>query len=245
MKQQLPRLLGRGSSLEGDPMKALCKKALHACALSTILLLTVTANADMSGLPSALQTNGCGSTFSSKWVPDKLADCDFRAACDEHDRCYGKCLEGGVLAGTERCLDPQNVKDTRRLQCDKNLQEDIKKHNNGSCKGWAWLYGSVVKMAGGGSFNGMEPALVRSVIETSNSPEVAYARIKEIERIARSGLVDKKSLAIDPSGEITFETLKPTMETPGIKDTKFVIPKDMKGISLDKRSISTGGQSNR
>lgn len=230
--------------LRGSPERTV-QKVLCACVLSAILLPIAMAYADKSGLPPALQTNGCGSTFSSKWVPDKLGNCDFKAACDEHDRCYGKCLKGGVLTGTERCLDPQKVKDTRRLQCDKNLQEDIKKNNNGSCEGWAWFYGFVVKKAGGGSFNGMEPAVVRAVIETSNSPEVAYARIKEIERIARSGLVDKKSLAIDPSGEITFETLKPTMETPGIKDTKFVIPKDMKGISLDKRSVSTGGQSSR
>lgn len=85
-------------------------------------------------------------------------------------------------------------------------------------------------MGGGGSFNGMEAQLIRKAIETSDSPEMAGARLDEIARIGQSGFVDKKSLSITEAGAITFETLKPTSNRPGVNQSKFVIPKDVTSL---------------
>jgi hypothetical protein len=86
---------------------------------------------NQSILPPALQTNGCGSTFSSRFVRDSIADCDFKNACKKHDVCYGKCLDGGELSRTARCNDPKNVKESRREQCDQALEADIIEDNKG------------------------------------------------------------------------------------------------------------------
>ena len=73
---------------------------LRAAVLLLLLLQCTSARADDAKKNAELlksQPNGCGSGWSVYLVLDSipLAHCTFRAACDGHDDCYGKC-EGRV-----------------------------------------------------------------------------------------------------------------------------------------------------
>jgi hypothetical protein len=57
--------------------------------------------------------NGCGPEggWLSKVIPDSYGDANFKPACDEHDRCYGKCK-------------------SNRDVCDRNLRRDMERACN-------------------------------------------------------------------------------------------------------------------
>lgn len=112
--------------------------------------------------PPALLTNGCGSGTFAFLVPNKtkfVARCEFENACNAHDICYAKCLEGGALEGNSTC-NIQDDKRRRRQVCDVSLQTDIINGNPGKqvCSMYASVYRFAVQLAGENYFKGLAGA---------------------------------------------------------------------------------------
>lgn len=106
------------------------------------------------------EKNGCGTKgIQGILVPDStfFTKCQFHQACDTHDLCYGRCLEGGDLFGKEICGDPI-AKESRRNTCDTNFFNDIVEDNNerSICKFYGKVYRLAVVKLGKGNFNGKE-----------------------------------------------------------------------------------------
>ncbi len=156
-------------------------------------------------VPPALQTNGCGSDISAVFVPDAIGECTFKEACEQHDLCYGKCLEGGSIFGTPACNDSREAKEARRLQCDDDFAKHITTINEGKCDRWAGVYRKAVRLAGAGSFNGMEATEIRRIIKSSESPEIAQARLDKIATLQQDPAVDKSTIRLNPHGDIGFD----------------------------------------
>jgi hypothetical protein len=135
--------------------------------------------------PDAAEPNGCGSGWSTFVVPDRIAllNCDMKASCDEHDRCYSicdksivgqceyrRCRKGGDLLGKDVCREDEKyvklIEDAqkRRAACDARLGDEIRAKNpdKWGCKAVAVVYRYAVKQWGDGSFAGFgttsEPA---------------------------------------------------------------------------------------
>lgn len=126
--------------------------------LAVVLLATMSTAWAEPTLPG-LVTNGCGSGRFSFLVPDHtiISKCDFLEACNHHDLCYGKCLEGGRMAGNSSC-DVSNEKTRRRAVCDISLQQDIIKANPNKplCSMYASLYRFAVQKMGEEYFHGVQ-----------------------------------------------------------------------------------------
>ena len=115
-------------------------------------------HAQPSGLALAERTNGCGTTgISGVIVPNAtfLSQCTFKTACDRHDRCYGRCLSGGDLAGQATCNDAPARKARRRV-CDIALQTDIRfdNANRPICGMYGAIYQWAVEKFGDEAFRG-------------------------------------------------------------------------------------------
>jgi hypothetical protein len=122
--------------------------------------------------------NGCGSSLSHYVVPDRLAGCELKGACDAHDICYARCITptqiandgacfyrtceaGGSNAATSACsamkLDEMmQAREERKLKCDKKLFGDIKDNNQQRmvCRAIGRTYEVAVLVLGSGSFMG-------------------------------------------------------------------------------------------
>ncbi len=102
--------------------------------------------------------NGCGTERFGWLVPDStlLSKCVFKNACNNHDICYGKCLEGGDLFGKQTCNNNSERKQ-RRHSCDVMLKTDIIADNtNYICHFYASIYSWAVKTFGEENFFGIE-----------------------------------------------------------------------------------------
>jgi hypothetical protein len=133
----------------------------------------------------ASQPNGCGSGWTIYLVPDSIpvANCVFRAACDEHDGCYGKCegrvkdasapqceylrcRKGGDLHSSARCNTDARLKQlesdaqTRRRKCDVAIAAKIRQINSGKpvCQAFSYAYEYAVKRFGDPFFKGIRPS---------------------------------------------------------------------------------------
>ena len=109
--------------------------------------------------PPGLVTNGCGSGRFTFLVPNStiISKCEFLQACNNHDLCYGKCLEGGSLNGNSTC-NYSKEKTRRRTVCDMSLQQDIinDNPNNPLCSMYASLYRFAVQKMGEDYFHGIQ-----------------------------------------------------------------------------------------
>jgi hypothetical protein len=134
--------------------------------------------------------NGCGSGWSVYIVPDSipLANCTFRAACDEHDGCYGKCegrvkdrsapqcaylrcRKGGDLYASLKCKTDATLTklerdaQKRRSKCDTEIGAKIREINKGRpvCQAFAYVYEKAVREFGDPHFEGIRA--------TANAPD--------------------------------------------------------------------------
>jgi hypothetical protein len=108
-----------------------------------------------------LATNGCGSGRIAFLVPNStyFSACSFLQACNKHDVCYDRCLEGGDLFGNSMC--PVVLERTRRREvCDTSLMTDIKVQNPNKpiCSMYASLYRWAVVTFGESAFHGASEA---------------------------------------------------------------------------------------
>lgn len=133
----------------------------------------------------ASQPNGCGSGWTIYLVPDSIpvANCVFRAACDEHDGCYGKCegrvkdtsapqceylrcRKDGDLYKSDRCNTDARLKQLesdaqmRRQKCDIAIAAKIREINSGKpvCQAFSYAYEYAVKRFGDPFFKGIRPS---------------------------------------------------------------------------------------
>lgn len=134
-------------------------KILKKIKICTFLLIIMSNAYSKEKLPG-LESNGCGTEgIQGILVPNStlFTNCSFLEACNKHDTCYGKCLEGGALFGKETCND-SIAKEAGRNSCDTNFFNNIIEDNDerAVCKFYAKIYRFAVVKFGKGNFNGRE-----------------------------------------------------------------------------------------
>lgn len=173
------------------------------------------------------QTNGCGSGITEFLVPNKIANCKLKEACDRHDLCYGRCLEGGKLFGSEACNASEQEKESRKQKCDVSLYDDIVQANQGSCRGWASFYKFFVVHAGGGFFNGMTIADLEKIIDTSKTPDDALSKLEYLKVLDKADVLDFRNMQLI-DGTVSVPTLRPIPDLKTYRNGQIIIPKDFK-----------------
>jgi hypothetical protein len=149
--------------------------------------------------------NGCGAGWTVYLVPDSipLFRCTFRAACDGHDNCYGKCSgraldttapeceylrckAGGDLFNSAQCKTSIRLTklaveaQARRKTCDLGLGSAIVANNIGRpvCQAFGYAYEKAVRSFGNPNFQGLD-----NVASTLKQPKEEYeAAIREFFR---------------------------------------------------------------
>ncbi len=193
------------------------------------------------GLPCQAQdvqgpsTNGCGSGWSLPFVPNRvrLANCEFEASCNSHDRCYGQCTSGGALLGTPVCdylkcrkggqwyrtprCDEKDISlsetaaGNRRLKCDQQLGADIANSNlkKPVCEALGWVYREAVSLLGNPNFSG---------VGTDNNQQSKVEYEQEIRNFLANAtdqqLEDFSRLA--RTGKSVVDLTKPVKYKPGV-----------------------------
>jgi len=134
--------------------------------------------------------NGCGSGWNSYLVPDRIKPlrCEFKAACDRHDICYGdcenaslldkpqceyrRCKTGGDLYGQSECDGTRfaalrKAATQRKTICDKNFYTDLVNLNpdRPQCRVFTWLYPFAVKVLGESAFIGIDGSVTAAFTE--------------------------------------------------------------------------------
>jgi hypothetical protein len=105
--------------------------------------------------------NGCGPDgILGRIVPNRIRimGCELEKACNGHDICYGRCLQGGDLFGNFTCKDTEARKQ-RRAVCDDALYSSINVANVNRivCRAAASVYRSFVQAYGEAYFFGIAP----------------------------------------------------------------------------------------
>ena len=103
----------------------------------------------------------CGSSWHDWFVPDAPGGFDFTSACENHDRCYGKC--GSVKSDCDAkfksdmlkvcSLQPKTkdsvcLKRIRRGRRTRFVRHKCKRHPRKNCEFWASTYYNAVKYLG-------------------------------------------------------------------------------------------------
>lgn len=153
-------------------------------------------------MPAAARTavDQCGSGFTEVFVPEQMFGCDMAEACNAHDICYGKCSPGGSKEGSGYCKQSEFSAErvAAKQACDRQLFWDIAKTNGNKwqCRAIGGFYTAAVVMAGQGPFNGkpMSPQAMKSLIETSTTPEEATAKFNALALEAKAGHLDLSKL---------------------------------------------------
>jgi len=173
-------------------------RVMASCLLLLLSQVSIAHAEDAKANAKLLESkpNGCGSGWSVYLVPDSipLANCTFRAACDEHDGCYGKCegrvkdrsapqyeylrcRTGGDLSTSAKCkTDAKLIKldreaQKRRSLCDSEIGAKIRKINLGKpvCQAFAYVYEKAVREFGDPHFQG-----IRATASTPDQSEDEY-----------------------------------------------------------------------
>jgi hypothetical protein len=187
----------------------------------------------------AQMTNGCGTGWNRYIVPDEIQPlgCSFRAACDGHDVCYGRCVEtplngqtraphceyldcepGGVLAGNEVC-DTQRFDVLRRLahrrrtQCDAQFMLDLDANNADKprCLLFTAFYPFMVRVLGGSAFLGADASAVIVPLEERKSYMDAFNAMltgwSDVQMQVYANRLRAGQVGTDFSGPIVFDPL--------------------------------------
>lgn len=195
--------------------------------LVVLILNMVVRVAFSADIPLGKLTNGCGSGKIAFLVPNKIGNCKLEEACNRHDLCYGRCLEGGELFGSEACNASEQEKELRRQKCDASLYEDIAQFNQGGCHGWANLYKFFVVHTGGGFFNGMTIADLEKIIDSSNTPEDALSKLEYLKVLDKTDVLDFRNMQLK-DGAVSVPTLRAMPWLKEYKDGQITLPKTFK-----------------
>jgi hypothetical protein len=124
--------------------------------------------------------NGCG---PDGWfgivVPNEVAGCNFKRACDAHDLCYAKCLPCHSFSDSPLCYGLDNKK-ARRKECDASFKQSLTKAAGSSttCLIAADAYHFAVRKLGN-SFHRGEPPTKDEADEFKQAFEAEFARLKK------------------------------------------------------------------
>jgi hypothetical protein len=135
---------------------------LMRSALPILMLLSC---ALLGATPIAAQTcqaNGCGpSGWLGTAIPNRIANCTFKAACDNHDVCYSRCESCGDLHGKPECSGTCEMKRERKTKCDADFRNQIVQANLGKshCQAAATAYYLAVTYGGCAYFRSIRDAL--------------------------------------------------------------------------------------
>ena len=94
------------------------------------------ASAMAQGVPNQCTPNGCGPAGWLGWfVPGNPLGCQFTAACNAHDICYGKCIAGcSPAAGTPACGGDCKARKAEKDKCDSDFVNKMKADNLGKVR---------------------------------------------------------------------------------------------------------------
>jgi hypothetical protein len=194
-------------------------------------------------LQPGLQVNGCGAKDGIK-VPDKLVGCELKAACNNHDLCYAKCLPGGQYFTAPHCQYMRCQKGgdlartplcqgdsfkalavearARRAKCDQGLLTEIKHTNktNPMCGAVAGAYYTAVVRAGGGHFNGYEVQEVMKAVDklTTDKSKGELAQLEHQGFDGKAPLLNELKLASKPSN--AHQQQKHVLTNPPVLDSQ-------------------------
>ena len=109
-------------------------------------------------VPEQCRPNGCGPAGYLGWfVPNTPLWCNFKAACDAHDICYGRCITGcSEISGTAACDGDCKVRIETKRACDAAFLQRMKADNVGKprCVEIAQTYFDFVSHCGCSFFKG-------------------------------------------------------------------------------------------
>ena len=134
---------------------------------SALPILMLLSSALLGATPIAAQTcqaNGCGpSGWLGTAIPNRIANCTFKAACDNHDVCYSRCESCGDLHGKPECSGTCEMKRERKTKCDADFRNQIVQANLGKshCQAAATAYYLAVTYGGCAFFRAIRDALAQ------------------------------------------------------------------------------------
>jgi len=105
-----------------------------ACLAGFVVCLAFGSGQGSSAAEQAAQcmANGCGpGGWLGTVVPNKIASCSFKAACDAHDLCYSRCENCGDLFGRPECIGTCEQKKDRKDRCDRDFYDMMVGANGG------------------------------------------------------------------------------------------------------------------
>jgi hypothetical protein len=221
---------------------------LRHSALTIVISLFLATVGSARSEAQTCQANGCGpSGWLGTVVPNRIANCTFKAACDNHDVCYSRCESCGDLHGKQECDGTCEMKRERKTKCDADFRNQIVQANLGKshCRAAATAYYLAVTYGGCAFFRAIRDAVaVREKWQTDfealltwveENPdaakqmegEVAIERLATVEAGKDNRLVTKERrlsvVASDPSRRSRIER----------KDRLLVNGIDLSDASLD------------
>lgn len=114
--------------------------------------------------PDSLTSNGCGSGWNEKFVPDSsllgnlyALGFDFTSACDNHDICYGTCNSGHAACDNKFLTEMRSECDSRFIRLNSRsflspLSNPLYVLGRIQCKATAQFYYGGVRAVGGSAF---------------------------------------------------------------------------------------------
>lgn len=176
------------------------KSLTAAMCIFTWFILLVGASHGQTPAATNTAIDHCGSSFTEAFVPEQMFGCNMAEACKAHDICYGKCDPSGSKEGSDYCKQSEISAErvAAKQACDKQFFWEIAKTNGNKwqCRAIGGFYTAAVVIAGQGPFNGkpMSPQTMKSLIETSTTPEEATAKFNALALEAKAGHLDLSKL---------------------------------------------------
>ncbi len=226
---------------------------MHRLLLAFCSCLAVACAAAFAEHRGPCTSNGCGpSGWRGKLVPERFLGCVFTPACNAHDICYGQCSSCGPHHGKRMCIVPAQ-KRALKDACDKALESDIQKLNDGSWRCWGFAKIYYIAVSGFGDEYFGQDAPPQNLIARAREDVEALAqfagfedratterRINQIEnaalvlRRADSGFANR--FAVTPAAvpgaepQLRFESRTPV--------PTLTIPRD--GMRLEQKHLLNG-----